>query len=436
MKDQIVERANQMTKDLVAWRRDLHTYPEVAWTEFRTTSFILEQLTDFGYEVMFGDEIIMASEMMGVPPAEVLEAHMERAKSEGASPQYLDKMQGGKTGVVAILETNKPGPVIALRFDIDSNDVNEVTDATHRPFLEGFASTHSGAMHACGHDGHTAIGLGVAKLLMEMRDKLCGTIKLIFQPGEEGVRGARSMVATGIVDDVDYLCGLHIGFRADQNELFYCGGAGFLATSKFDAVFTGVPSHAGAFPEQGKNALLAAATATLNLHAISRHSAGTSRINVGVFQAGTGRNVLPANAIIQIETRGATTEIDAYMKKEAIRVIESAANMYDVKVDIAAMGSAVAGTSDSLLIDIVRDVAEELGAFSDIHLHGDLGGSEDFTYFMNRVQEHGGKAIYSMIGSKIAAGHHDSHFDFDESVLPKAVAQVTLQTLRISMIKK
>ena len=118
-------------------------------------------------------------------------------------------------------------------------------------------------MHACGHDGHTAIGLGVATVLAEMKDQLRGTIKLFFQPAEEGVRGARAMVEAGVCDDVDFLLGAHLGFQAREVGTIITGGAGFLATSKMDAIFTGVPSHAGAAPEAGRNALLASATAAL-----------------------------------------------------------------------------------------------------------------------------------------------------------------------------
>ena len=139
---------------------------------------------------------------------------------------------------------------------------------------------------------------------------MAGTIKLIFQPAEEGVRGARAMVAKGIVDDVDYMFGGHIGFKATKSDSLVCLTGGFLATTKLDASFKGESSHAGAAPERGRNALLAAAASCIALHSISRHGQGASRINVGVLQAGTGRNVLPDVGLIKMETRGANTEIN------------------------------------------------------------------------------------------------------------------------------
>ncbi len=136
-------------------------------------------------------------------------------------------------------------------------------------------------MHACGHDGHTAIGLGLAHTLKQFESGLHGVIKLIFQPAEEGTRGARAMVDAGVVDDVDYFTAVHIGTGVPAGTVV-CGSDNFMATTKFDAHFTGTAAHAGAKPEDGHNALLAAAQATLALHAIAPHSEGASRVNVGV----------------------------------------------------------------------------------------------------------------------------------------------------------
>ena len=177
----------------------------------------------------------------------------------------------------------------------------------HRPFKEGFNSLHHNEMHACGHDGHVTVGLAVAKLIADNKDSMAGTIKLVFQPAEEGVRGARAMVAKGIVDDADYMFGGHIGFKATVSGTIVCLTGGLLATTKLDAHFKGMSSHAGAAPEEGRNALLAAAAASVAMHSISRHGQGASRINVGVLQAGTGRNVLPDVALIKMETRGANS---------------------------------------------------------------------------------------------------------------------------------
>ena len=334
-------------------------------------------------------------------------------------------MAGGKTGIVATMKTEQPGKTVAFRFDMDCNDVEEEKEETHRPSKEGFVSQHKRAMHACGHDGHVTIGLAAAKLLAANKARLSGTIKLIFQPAEEGVRGAYAMVNAGVVDDVDYLFGGHIGFKATTDNCLVTLTDGFLATTKLDAFFTGVSAHAGAAPEQGKNALLAAAQAAISLNTISRHSKGSSRINVGVLNAGTGRNVVPDVASIKLETRGATTEIDEYMVTEAKRIINACAAMYDVDVKIVMAGAAPACFADKELGHEVAELIEEKCHYDEVLEYVDMGGSEDCGYFMERVQQRGGRALYMMYGTQIAAGHHNSHFDFNEDCMWKAAATIT-----------
>lgn len=423
---QIFELADGLKETTIARRRDLHLHPEAAWTEFRTASFVATTLTKLGYEVMAGSQVIAEAGMMGVPKAIVLQEQMKRAIAQGADPAWVNQMAGGKTGVVGILKFGKPGPTVGLRFDMDSNDVNETADEKHRPNKEGFCSVNKGAMHACGHDGHTAVGLAVAEILMGLKDELAGTVKLIFQPAEEGVRGARAMVEQGVVDDVNYMLGAHFGFKTKKTGQLACNVRGFLATSKYDAEFTGVPAHAGAAPETGKNALLAAACAALNLHAIARHSDGTSRINVGTLNAGSGRNVIPANAVLKLETRGASSKINQYMAEEAARIIRTAAEMYDVRVKITEMGGAAGGNNTVELADRITATANRLHIFEEIVPDCDFGASEDFSYFMEKVQQNGGQAAYIMVGADLAAGHHDSYFDFDERALELATKIITV----------
>ncbi|MGI6093247.1 MAG: amidohydrolase [Negativicutes bacterium] len=417
----IAELANKLNDKTIVRRRDFHRHAETGWTEFRTASIVADELTRLGYQVLVGEEVVDADNMMGVPAPNELEQHARRAITQGASPEWVSKMAGGKTGVMGILEFTKPGPTVALRFDLDANDANEAETREHRPSCENFGSINKGAMHACGHDGHAAVGLAIAEILAELKDGLRGKIKFIFQPAEEGVRGAKAMVAKGIVDDVDYLLGMHFGFQLQKTGQIACNVKGFLATSKYDATFTGVPAHAGAAPEVGRNALLAAAVAVLNLHAIPRHSLGSSRINVGIMHAGSGRNVIPSKAVIKLETRGGNSAINKFMADEAYRVINAAAAMHGVNVDIKEVGGAAGCSNSRELANDLTAIAKELGIFSEIVDECDFGASEDCSYFMERVQERGGQAAYALIGVGLAAGHHDSYFDFDESALGMAV---------------
>jgi len=323
-------------------------------------------------------------------------------------------MAGGRTGVVGILDTKKPGKTVALRFDMDCLPLDEVQDEKHRPYREGFASVHEHCMHACGHDGHTTAGLAVASILAAIKERLTGRVKLIFQPGEEGVRGARAMAAAGIVDDVDYLVGAHL--MMPKIGTLGCHVYGLLATTKFDVDFRGVPAHAGGSPECGKNALLAAITATANIEAISRHSGGVSRINVGVLNSGTGRNVIPEFAHLECECRGATTEVNDYVFGRAERIIKAAADMHECSYKITKTGGAAAGVNSPELEVKAKEVAERLGTF-DNYIDLNMSGSEDCSYFMERVQQHGGKAAYFVIGASQAAVNHNCYFDFDEHAL-------------------
>lgn len=423
---QIKDMAGAMEPRLISQRRDLHRYPESGWTEFRTASIVIHRLRELGYEVHFGKEVLEDRARMGVPTEEVLDAHMKRAIEQGADEALVAEMRGGRTGVVGILDTGRPGRTVALRFDMDCNDVNEAEEQNHRPYREGFASLNAGCMHACGHDGHTTAGLGVAEILSGIKDDLIGKVKLIFQPAEEGVRGARAMVERGVVDDVDFLLGAHlmmpkIGFLGYDVS-------GFLATTKFDADFLGVPAHAGATPECGKNALLAAANAAVNIQAITRHSGGPTRINVGVLNAGSGRNVVPAKAHMEVETRGATSDINAFVQKRAEAVLNGAATMYDVEVKFTQTGGAASGSNTPELSERIREINDRLKIFANPDTMHNIGGSEDCSYFMERVQKNGGQAAYLIIGASLAAVNHNSYFDFDEHALTLEVELLTAVT--------
>lgn len=424
----------RLLEELIKLRRDFHQYPETGWLEYRTSSIIATYLDRLGYEVYVGEDVCLSSSRMGVPSDEILKRNEERAIKQGADPKWIEQMKGGHTGVVGVFKSQLPGPTIALRFDIDALDIQESLSERHLPNKEGFRSKHDDKMHACGHDGHIAIGLGVAQQIMENTEKICGEIRLIFQPAEEGCRGAKAVVDKGWLDNVDYFYGGHIAFQSFTLGEVVAGVGGFLATSKIDVEYFGKAAHAGNNPEKGKNALLAAATASLHLHSIPRNSKGKTRINVGKLTAGTGRNIIPNKAEISIETRGQTTELNEYMAKHAIRIIESAAKTYDVKSKWEIVGHASEEDSNEELVDyIIQEVKNVCGVHTVIP-YKDMNASEDVVFMMKRVHEQGGKAAYLLFGSPLAAEHHQPEFDYDEQVLQIGVnvlLQLILSTCKL-----
>lgn len=418
--EKITRMADDLLPEMVAVRRDFHKYAETGWLEMRTSSIIARKLTDLGYRVLVGEDVCLREARMGVPEEAVLQAQYERAVAQGADPEFVFYTKGGMTGVIGILECGE-GPTIGMRFDIDALGVFEASDEAHRPHREGFASVNTGFMHACGHDGHAAIGLGVAKILMENKASLRGTVKLIFQPAEEGVRGARSIAEKGHLDDVEFMIGNHISGRSEKSgdADLIPGVYSSLATTKLDVVYKGKASHAGSSPHLGQNALLAAASAVMNLNAIPRHGAGASRINVGTLHAGSGRNVIADEAKMELEIRGATTEINEYMTHYATKILENAADMFGCSCEIKLMGAAEALCSDRILADRVADVAKQI-SLKPVEVTAS-GGSEDYSYMMNRVQQHGGQAVFFRSLTNLSGNAHGRYYDFEENVMATAV---------------
>ena len=404
----------------VAWRRQLHKYPQPSWLEFFATGFVAEKLSAWGYNVQMGHDIISEDKLLLLPSAEKLEEEYQRALDAGVAEQYLRPAKGGLTGVVATLQGKQPGPVVAFRFDIDSNVVREASDDDHLPAKEGFASCHPGYAHMCGHDVHTATGLLLAKWFADHQDELRGTVKFIFQPNEENLSGAAAMASKGVVDDVDYLLGGHVGTAARKLGQIACQVQGILAMSRFEVTFTGRAAHAAGGPHEGKNALLGACAAVANLHGIARHAWGATTVNVGYIQSGSTWNVVPEKAYFQMETRGATTEINDYMVSRAREIIAGAAQMHDLQVEIKPAAVSFGGTNSPQIVKLAEKVAGELSSVTELLPCTTLGGSEDVTVFMRQVQERGGQAMFALFGTPIYGGHHNAKFDVDERVIRNA----------------
>jgi aminobenzoyl-glutamate utilization protein A len=404
---------------LVEIRRDLHRHPEPAWREFYTTARIVEELERIGVdELHVGPDAIAEDERMAVPDDEELAEWYEQARAAGADEETLQQLEGGYTGAVAVIEQGEnaaDGPTVGLRVDIDGLLREESIDEDHAPVAEGFRSEHEGAMHACGHDAHATIGLGVVEAIKESDFE--GTLKVFFQPGEELIAGGKSMAESDHLADVEYLLAVHIGLDHPTGEVI-AGMDGFLAVSHFRAEFEGEPAHAGGRPNEGENAVQAAATAIQNLYAIPRHEDGATRVNAGKVGGGTATNIIPEEAFVEGEVRGETTELKDYMRDRAERVIESAAEMHGCEVDLTTNGEAPSAESDQELVDVVGDVASHTEGVENVVERDELGGSEDATYLMRAVQENGGSAAYVGVGTDHPGGHHTATFDVDEDSIP------------------
>lgn len=420
-------------QELIAFRRDLHQYPEPAWTEYRTTAKIVERLQREGIAVHYGPEIHTAGERQQLPTPEQDAQNLLRAKQDGADAAVADRMAGSFTGCMAVIDGAKPGPTVVLRVDIDALMVTESSQSGHKPAEEGYRSCYEGQMHACGHDAHAAIGLGAALLLQENRDQLCGKVKILFQPSEEIISGAVSMVAAGLLDDCDYFYGGHVGLQLLETGVVAAGCTGILASSKLVIKFHGKSAHSGKSPQEGCNALAAAACATLNMLAIPRHGDGVSRINVGTLHAGTARNVIPAEAEMIAETRGLTSEINEYMEQTARRVCESAAQMYGCTCEFEVIMRGESADSDPALSRFVLAHAGETEGVCRVEPTAYFGACEDVSVMMRHVQQRGGKAAELMFGTPIAASHHNGAFDIDESVIPltaRLLADLAMKTAK------
>lgn len=397
--------------EMIETRRKLHKHPEIAWTEFLTTQVIVNRVRELGFKTVLGEALFNKDAVLGREPA-VVEAAMARSLKLGMDKKLLDEMQG-YTGCMAIWETGRPGPITALRFDIDCVNVEENHNDTNEAFCGGFDSECAGLMHACGHDAHAAMGLAVAHWIHDNADSLCGTIKIVFQPAEEGTKGASGIAASDNLDDVDYLIGAHIGVAAHLHEVAIIR-SGFLSTTKMNVSFTGVPAHAGAAAELGRNALMAACSASMQVMGIARHGQGDTSVNIGTLRAGEGRNVVPVHASIEMEVRGKTAAINQYMQDTAERMVRGSAESYGVQYKIDVMGKAESVACDEDLSDMVKEAAQSVEGVTRVFDIVGCTGSEDCSLLINKVQSHGGKAAFFFYGCN-NHGHHKSDFEIQDT---------------------
>ena len=403
-------------------RREFHRYPEPSWCEFYTTSRLVDAVESIGVDdLRIGKDAVVAGERLGVPDEAALDEWQRRAAEAGAREDVLDLTAGGTTGLVATLDRG-PGPVVGLRVDVDALPVTEADDDAHAPAAGGFRSTNEGYMHACGHDAHMTIGLGVLERFAAR--EFAGTLTVCFQPAEEVLGGGKPMVETGLVDDVDCLFGVHVGL--DHPTGTVVGGAVEpLAIRQTRATFVGESAHAGIAPNEGRDAIQAMATAIQGVNAIARHEDGLSRVNVGRAEGGTASNVVAETATIDLEVRAADDAVLDYLSERVETVLAGAAATYDCDLTTDLIGAAPRVDSDGNLASQVAALARDVDGVDTVHQHAPLGASEDATYFMERVQEGGGEATYVIVGTDHPSGHHTPRFDVDERSLDIGIDVLT-----------
>lgn len=266
--------------------------------------------------------------------------------------------------------------------------------------------------------------LAVAEWAVRNKEHLVGKYKFIFQPAEEGVRGGLAVANGGIFDDVDEILCFHVGSECKLGEVGICEG-GYLATTKLNVSFEGAPAHAGSNPEAGKSALLAACNAATLVAGIPRHSGGLTRVCVGKLEAGESRNVIPAHARMEIETRGATSDLDAFMVDHVKRIVRGTEAAFDVKAKIEKVGSAANLETDPEVLARLAKITEQMESVEKTNFIRFVSASEDCTWLIRRVREHGGKAGYFLFGCN-HHGHHRGDFSIqDEKSMPVAFEMLT-----------
>lgn len=412
----------ELISDLVMHRRYFHANPELGWMEYGTAVYISKELESLGYSVKRGAEFMDMSFAMGLPSKGCDKVAFKRARSLFSYDDLLP-FKNNRTAVLAYMEGGYKNTV-AFRFDMDALPILENGDDGHFPAEIGFVSSNVGVMHACGHDVHMAIGLGLARMISVNKKRLKSNVLFIFQPAEEGVRGANVIVNSGVLNNVDYIVSSHVWSNMPTGKIV-CSQNGTFSTHKFDVVFRGQSAHAGICPEKGNNALLAASLATVKLHSLIKQFDENVRVNVGRIEGGKARNIIADYARIEIEFRSRNNDIEMALVRKANEIIEQASQSQNCTFEIIKQGEALGAKGTKELATFIRDCAIEIDYFSDVILEDEENrGCEDFTSMMNYVQMNGGNACFIGLGASLkdkAFSHHSPDFDIDESVMLPSV---------------
>ena len=402
---------------LVALRRELHRHAEPAFLEFATAWVVERETAALADTVRRGSEAIDLTGVVDLPTDAVADLWEERAIAAGYPADRIRWYRQNGTASTVEIVGNRPGPTWGLRSDLDALPFEESDAAEHVPTALGFRS-RTPAMHACGHDAHTTIGIGLLRRLAD-RD-FPGRVRVVFQPAEEGVRGAAAMLEAGALAGVDRMISLHV--LGERPTGWFAGSVeGGLATRKFRAEFAGAAAHAAVSPEHGRNALLSAAMAATGVMALSRYGSADTRINVGTLHAGDSVNIVPAHAVLTYEVRATDEDVLDDLDRRAEAVMRGAGAAYGVDVQVYATGGATVIHPDEALITSIVAAADQVRGIAPIVPTMPQPGSDDVTLMIRAVQAAGGLGAYAAMGVNSPGTHHSPTFDLDESVLTTAV---------------
>lgn len=367
---------SDVTRRMVALRRELHRFPEVSLNESETASRVCRVLGEL--DIPFRRNV-------------------------------------GGHGILAEIPGAVPKPLIALRSDMDALPVKEETG------LE-FASKHEGVMHACGHDGHMSMLLGAAELLMER--ELPRSVRLIFQPAEEVARGARAMIEAGALDDVAMIFGGHLDRHYKTGTIMITEGAVGASADRFEIEITGQAGH-GARPHEATDAIVAGSLAVMALQTIVSREvdpAFPSVVSVGEFKAGTAGNVIAGEAFLSGTIRAQHPDVRQQLLSAVERIVKSICDLHGAHVDITFRSGPPPLVNEAGAVRLARQAAAmALGEEAVVEPHTVNMGGEDFSFYLQKVP-----GCYVRYGAQ-REGHegfpaHSSRFDFDEDALPGAAA--------------
>ncbi|WP_434132222.1 M20 family metallopeptidase [Sporomusa sphaeroides] len=375
----IIDRATELSQRIIDIRRELHRYPEISFKEYRTTEFITKLLVQADIEI--------------VP-------------------------WGGDTGVVGLLKGTKPGPVVALRADIDALPVEEENECSYR-------SLHPGVMHACGHDSHTASLLGAALILAELRESLAGTVKFIFQPAEEINAGAKAMIEQGVLSNptVDIIFGLHNTPSIPAGQVGCKEGPLMAAVDTTFLTIKGIGGH-GAIPHKTKDPIMAAAAVIQGLQTIVSRQVdplSSAVISFGTIKGGHANNVIPEKVELTGTVRTFDPALRAEMPDKMSKVINGIAQAMDTEADFVYRKDLPAVFNPPELTKWCREVLEQVFGDGVIVPTPGMGG-EDFAIFQEKVP---GVFLWLGVGNTakgIVHQWHNPRFDIDEEALKYGAA--------------